>query len=50
VSATSLAEGLMFMRAHALSKQSKAVRRYLIAHYAVGKHRPPTLVVALTPF
>lgn len=35
VSATGIAEGLLFMRAHALSKQSKAVRWYLTAHYAL---------------
>ncbi|KAH6902690.1 hypothetical protein BKA70DRAFT_622014 [Coprinopsis sp. MPI-PUGE-AT-0042] len=35
VSATCIAEGLMFMRAHALSKQSTVVRRYLMVHYAI---------------
>ncbi|KAH6902492.1 hypothetical protein BKA70DRAFT_1113107 [Coprinopsis sp. MPI-PUGE-AT-0042] len=46
VSATCIAEGLMFMRAHALSKQSTVVRRYLMVHYAASAIRLPLSLTA----
>lgn len=48
VASTVIAEGLMFMRAYALSKQSKAVRWYLMAHYAASHVLPCAFLAHLT--